>query len=96
MRAVCQETGVDSTAFRRVVSFHDGYGGQYFLPCDLEPQMKSISQPSHIVPAFFSSAVLVLMLASDQIANVTGSDVRMWRSRMDALSMCYNLAHGLS
>src|SRR5450631_4455985 len=64
MRAVCQETGADSTVFRRVVSFCDGDGGRYFLLCDREPKMKTISQPSNIVPVFFSSAILALTMAS--------------------------------
>jgi beta-glucosidase len=64
MRAVCQETGADSTAFRRVVSFCDGDGGRYFLLCDREPKMKIISQPSNIVQLFFSSAILALTMAS--------------------------------
>src|SRR5579863_5739951 len=64
MRSVCQETGADSTVFRRVVSFCDGDGGRYFLLCDREPKMKTISKPRYFVPAYFPSAILALTMAS--------------------------------
>jgi beta-glucosidase len=64
MRAVCQESGADSTVFRRAVSFCDGDGERNLLLWRPKLKMKMISQNRNFVPVLLSSVVFALTLTN--------------------------------